>query len=111
MPTIQLTSNAAKRILFLSEKEGKSGLSLRLAVDSGGCSGLQYKFNLENTITGEDTVFERDGARLVVDTTSLGFVDGAEVDYVSDLSGESFQIKNPLADSSCGCGSSFSMKL
>lgn len=108
---IELSATAARRITFLAQKQGQTGLFLRLAVDSGGCSGFQYKFSLENgATTSDDMVFEKDGAKLVVDKTSLGFLNGTVVDFVSVLSGEMFQIKNPNADSSCGCGNSFSVK-
>lgn len=111
MATVQLTPNAAKRILYLADKEAQAGLFLRLAVDSGGCSGFKYTFKLESNSCVDDLVIERDGAKLVVDQASLPFVAGSEVDFVSDLSGESFQVRNPLADSSCGCGTSFAVKI
>ncbi len=112
MATLQLTPNAAKRIHFMAEKQAKPGLRLRLAVDSGGCSGFKYIFNLEDAaVTPDDIVIERDGATMVVDKTSLSFLEGSEVDFISDLSGESFQVKNPMADSSCGCGTSFAVKI
>jgi iron-sulfur cluster insertion protein len=112
MSTLELTPNAAKRIRFLADKDGNTHLSLRLAVDSGGCSGFKYTFNLDSSPAAhDDVIIERDGAKLLVDPTSLTFVTGSVVDFVSDLSGESFQIKNPLADSSCGCGTSFAPKM
>lgn len=96
----------------MAEKQAKPGLRLRLAVDSGGCSGFKYIFNLEDAaVTPDDIVIERDGATMVVDKTSLSFLEGSEVDFISDLSGESFQVKNPMADSSCGCGTSFAVKI
>jgi iron-sulfur cluster insertion protein len=109
--TLELTSKAAARIRHLSETEGKPGLFLRLMVDSGGCSGFQYKFSLETAQADGDLIIENEGAKLVVDKDSLSFVQGSQVDFVSDLSGMSFQIKNPNADSSCGCGTSFSVKM
>ncbi len=111
MATIGLTENAAKRILHLAEKEAQQGLFLRLAVDSGGCSGFKYTFKLDSTRNADDMVIEHGGAKLVVDQASLPFLDGSQVDFVSDLSGESFQVKNPMADSSCGCGTSFAVKI
>ena len=111
MATVQLTPNAAKRIHYLAQKEAQQGLFLRLAVDSGGCSGFKYTFKLESDNQPDDIIIERDGAKLVVDPASLPFVEGSEVDFVSDLSGESFQVKNPMADSSCGCGTSFAVKI
>lgn len=111
--SLELTPNAAKRIRSLAEKQGEPQRALRLAVDSGGCSGFQYKFDLveAHKASAEDCVIERDGAKLVIDMVSLGFVRGSQLDFVSDLSGERFEVKNPQAESSCGCGSSFAMKL
>ncbi|HVY13456.1 MAG TPA: iron-sulfur cluster insertion protein ErpA [Alphaproteobacteria bacterium] len=106
-----LTDNAAQRIQALRQKEGQPALFLRLRVDSGGCNGFQYRFSLESAQNADDESFEHSGARLVVDKASLPFLNGAKIDYVSSLSGESFQVKNPSADSSCGCGSSFSPKI
>lgn len=111
MATLQLSSNAAKRILFLARKDAQEGLFLRLAVDSGGCSGFKYNFKLESNSNADDIIIEHDGAKLVIDPASLPFVEGSVVDFVSDLSGESFQVKNPMADSSCGCGTSFAVKI
>jgi iron-sulfur cluster insertion protein len=105
-----LTDKAAQRIKHLSAKEGKPGLFLRLMVDSGGCSGFQYKFSLDSAKQADDEVFEREGASLVIDKTSLGFLQGAQIDFNSDLSGEMFSVKNPNAEASCGCGTSFSPK-
>jgi iron-sulfur cluster insertion protein len=110
MENLELTEKAATRIQALRSKEGKPGLVLRLMVDSGGCSGFQYKFTLEDAGKPDDHVFTRSGASLVVDPASLDFLKGAQVDFVSDLSGESFQVKNPNAESACGCGVSFSPK-
>jgi iron-sulfur cluster insertion protein len=110
--SVILTPPAAKRIVFLREKQGNPALFLRLSVDSGGCSGLQYKFALDDKLNAaEDTIIEQENARLVVDKMSLPFVSGAQIDFVSGLSGESFEVKNPNADSSCGCGTSFSVKI
>ena len=82
---------------------------LRLAVSGGGCSGFQYGFSFDDARNEDDRVFERDGVKLVVDETSLDLLVGAEVDFVEDLVGSSFQVRNPNASSSCGCGSSFSV--
>ncbi len=107
---LELTEKAASRIHALRAREGKPSLVLRLMVDSGGCSGFQYKFSLEDAQRPDDRVFTRSGAALVVDAASLDFLKGAQIDFVSDLSGESFQVKNPNAESACGCGTSFSPK-
>lgn len=103
-----LTERAAGRIRDLVAAEGGIGM-LRLSVSGGGCSGYQYGFTLDDTLTPEDRVVERDGARLVVDEISLGLLGGAEVDFTEELVGSSFTVKNPNAASSCGCGKSFSI--
>ena len=104
-----VTANAAKRIAFLIEQESGDGLFLRITVSGGGCSGFQYGFNFDDEIRADDKVFERDGVKVVIDETSLDLMGGAEVDFVEDLIGASFQIRNPQATASCGCGSSFSV--
>ena len=91
------------------QAEGRPGLMLRLSVSGGGCSGFQYGFSFDETMTDEDRIFERDGVKLVVDEVSLTLLGGAEVDYVEELVGSAFQVRNPNAKSSCGCGSSFSV--
>jgi iron-sulfur cluster insertion protein len=106
---VGMTESAAKRIAWLIAQEGDAGLMLRLSVSGGGCSGFQYGFSFDNTRQAEDHLFERDGVKMVVDETSLDLLAGAEVDYVEDLVGSSFQVKNPNATSSCGCGSSFAI--
>jgi iron-sulfur cluster insertion protein len=82
---------------------------LRLAVSGGGCSGFQYGFSFDDTKQADDSVFERDGVSLVIDEVSLELVKGAEIDFVEDMMGAAFQVKNPNAASSCGCGNSFSL--
>lgn len=103
--TVTLTENAARRIKAITEP----GQRLRLAISGGGCSGFQYGFTFDPEIHDDDKVFERDGAGLVVDETSLDLLGGAELDFVEDLSGAAFQIRNPHAKSSCGCGNSFAI--
>jgi iron-sulfur cluster assembly accessory protein len=105
---IQLTESAAKRVAAIAQRQGKPAI-LRLSVDGGGCSGFQYRFGLAESIEGDDTLAETDGVKLVVDSISLDLVRGAAVDYVEDLSGAAFKVKNPQAASGCGCGSSFSI--
>lgn len=78
-------------------------------MNGGGCSGFQYEFKLDSDRADDDTAFERDGATVLVDSMSLGFMDGATVDFVDDLMGQSFRVQNPQAKSSCGCGTSFSL--
>ncbi len=106
---ITVTESAAKRIAFLREQEEVGAANLRIAVSGGGCSGFQYGLSFDDQTNPDDRVFERDGVGVVVDDTSLDLLNGAEVDFVEDLMGASFQIRNPNAASSCGCGNSFSV--
>jgi iron-sulfur cluster insertion protein len=107
--TITLTDSLIKRIKFLQTQEGKPDLKLRILVDGGGCQGFSYKFSLDNAITADDEVFERDGAGVVIDDISLPYMKGATIDYADDLVGAYFKVNNPNATSSCGCGTSFSV--
>ena len=106
---VVLTVNAAKRIAELKVQENVPTAYLRLAVSGGGCSGFQYGFSFDDQRQVDDALFEREGVGLVIDTTSLELVDGAEIDFVEDLMGASFQVRNPNASSSCGCGKSFAI--
>ena len=106
---LTLSASAARRILKVAEVEGNPALGLRISVSGGGCSGFQYSFTLDETPTADDVVITRDGARLLVDTVSLEYLRGSELDFVEDLSGAGFRINNPLATSSCGCGNSFAV--
>ena len=108
-PQVTLSASAAKRIATLIDMEGDAALMLRLSVSGGGCSGFQYGFTFDKATQQDDRIFERDGVKLVIDDTSLELLSGSEVDYVEDLVGAAFQVKNPNAQSSCGCGSSFSV--
>lgn len=105
---IGLTEAAAKRVAFIAEKQGKPAI-LRLAVDGGGCSGFQYRFELAEAIEDDDTLAETDGVKLVVDEISLDLVRGSEVDFVENLGGRMFQVNNPQAQAGCGCGTSFAI--
>jgi iron-sulfur cluster insertion protein len=107
--SITVTESAAKRIAFLREQERVGDANLRIAVSGGGCSGFQYGLSFDDQTNPDDLVFERDGVGVVVDEVSLDLLNGAEVDFVEDLMGASFQIRNPNAASSCGCGNSFSI--
>ena len=82
--------------------------TLRVAVKGGGCSGFQYVFNVVAKVNEDDQVFEKEESRVIIDNTSLQFLEGAEIDYCEELIGSSFKINNPNATSSCGCGTSFS---
>lgn len=106
---VTLSASAARRILKVAAAEGNPALALRISVSGGGCSGFQYSFALDEAPTADDIVIARDGARLLVDTVSLDYLKGSEVDFVEDLNGAGFRINNPLAASSCGCGNSFSV--
>jgi iron-sulfur cluster insertion protein len=106
---ITLTENAAKRVKALMQMEGNPDTMLRVTVGGGGCSGFQYSFALDDAKTDEDVLFEQHGVKLVVDETSLGLLAGSQVDFVEELVGSSFTIRNPNATSTCGCGSSFSI--
>lgn len=105
---ISLTENAARRVAWIAERQAKPAI-LRLAVDGGGCAGFTYKFELADGADAEDEVAETDGVKLVVDPVSLDLVRGSAVDFVEELSGASFRVTNPNAQSGCGCGSSFSV--
>jgi iron-sulfur cluster insertion protein len=100
--------SAARRINQLNAKDGTAKM-FRVTVSGGGCSGFQYGFQLDDRLNDDDVTFERDGAVLVTDETSLDLIAGAEVDFVDDLMGAYFQVRNPNATSSCGCGTSFSI--
>ncbi|MEQ1617476.1 MAG: iron-sulfur cluster assembly accessory protein [Terricaulis sp.] len=108
MTSVTLSSAAAARIKSVVAGE-PAGAGLRVAVEGGGCSGFQYEINVAPAPIGDDYVVERDGARLFVDKVSLPFLLGSEVDWVDELIGASFKVKNPNAKSSCGCGVSFSV--
>ncbi len=104
-----LTESAARRIATLKQQAEAGTAFLRIAVSGGGCSGFQYGFSFDHQRNDDDAVFERDGVAIVVDEVSLELLGGAEIDFVEDLMGASFQVKNPNAASSCGCGNSFSI--
>ena len=108
MSTITLTDRAARRISAIAAAEAPTRL-LRVSVEGGGCSGFSYKFDLVAASEPDDLVVERDGARVLVDPVSLQYLAGAEIDFVDDLIGASFKVKNPNATASCGCGTSFSI--
>lgn len=105
----QLMPAAAARVAAIAARQGKPGLKLRLAVDGGGCAGFQYRFGLETEAAPDDLAVETDGVTMLVDAVSLPFLEGAEVDYVETIGAAAFQVKNPNAQSGCGCGSSFSV--
>ena len=108
MTDITLTERAARRINEIMAQE-PGGSMLRISVNGGGCSGLQYAFDVEATRKDVDLVIERDGATVLVDDISIQYIDGSVIDFVDDLMGQSFKIENPHATASCGCGTSFSL--
>ena len=105
---VVLTERAAKRVAKILAGEAP-GSALRVAVNGGGCSGFSYAFDITAERSNEDLVIARDGATVLVDPDSLPFLEGARIDFVDDLIGQSFKIENPNATSSCGCGTSFSV--
>lgn len=108
MVDIALTPAAARRVTQIAARQQKPS-RLRLIVDGGGCAGFQYKFELAENIAENDIEVVQDGVGLVIDAISLPFVSGSVVDYVESLSGSAFEVRNPHAQSSCGCGTSFSI--
>ena len=106
--SVTVTDRAAKRIAEIVAGEA-AARALRVSVEGGGCSGFQYKFDLVPEAAPDDLVLERSGAKVVIDPVSLGFLAGSEIDFVDDLIGQSFKVKNPNVTASCGCGTSFSL--
>jgi iron-sulfur cluster assembly accessory protein len=108
LSNVTISERAAKRISSILSSE-PGGTALRISVSGGGCSGFQYGFDLDRTRGDDDIVVERDGAVVLIDAVSLPYMGGSEIDFVDDLIGQSFQIRNPNATASCGCGTSFSI--
>lgn len=106
---VKITENAARRVAELIEKQGNPDLMLRIAVEGGGCSGFQYGFSFAEEAEPGDLELERDGVKVLVDSASLLYLAGSEVDFVEDIVGSSFRITNPNATASCGCGTSFAV--
>ncbi|WP_011581152.1 MULTISPECIES: iron-sulfur cluster insertion protein ErpA [Chelativorans] len=108
MKGIELTDAAARRIVkILAAEPDKT--ALRVSIEGGGCSGFSYKFDLVDSRNDDDLVIEKDGATVLIDDLSLVYMGGSVIDFVDDLIGQSFQIRNPNAVASCGCGTSFSI--
>jgi iron-sulfur cluster insertion protein len=103
------TDNAAKKVKELIEEEGSPDLKLRVFVSGGGCSGFQYGFTFEEEVNDDDTQVQKDNVTLLIDPMSLQYLMGAEIDYQDSLQGSQFVIRNPNAQTTCGCGSSFSV--
>ena len=107
--TLGITEGASKRLRTMIESEGNPSLKFRITVSGGGCSGFRYGFDLDEAMNDDDITFERDGVVVVVDSTSMQFLDGARLDYKQELIGSFFAVENPNASSTCGCGTSFSI--
>ncbi len=105
---VSMTPSAAKRISRITADE-PAGSALRIAVNGGGCQGFSYDFAITTERQPDDVAVERDGATVLIDETSFELLSGAEIDFVDNLMGQSFQIRNPNATSTCGCGTSFSV--
>ena len=105
---VTMTDRAARRIGEILKAE-PAGAMLRVSVEGGGCSGFQYKFDVERAKADDDLVLSGAGATVLIDPVSLQYMAGAEIDFVDDLIGASFKVNNPIASASCGCGTSFSI--
>lgn len=105
---VTVSDRAAKRIAKILSGEPE-GSMLRVSVEGGGCSGLQYKYDVVDRSEDDDLVIEKPGATVLVDSVSLQYMGGSEIDFVDDLIGQSFQINNPHATAGCGCGTSFTI--
>ena len=107
--SVTVSERAARRVAEILKKEPE-GTMLRVSVEGGGCSGFQYKFDMDRAKTDDDLVIARDGAVVLIDSMSVGYMAGSEIDFVDDLIGASFKIKNPKATAACGCGTSFALE-
>jgi iron-sulfur cluster assembly accessory protein len=105
---VTVSEQAARRIGEILKSE-PAGTMLRVSVEGGGCSGFQYKFDMEREKAEDDLVIARDGAVVLIDPVSVRYMAGSEIDFVEDLIGASFKVKNPNATASCGCGTSFAL--
>ena len=105
---VTVTERAARRIGEILKAE-PAGSMLRVSVQGGGCSGFQYRFDVERTRADDDIVVAREGATVLIDSISLQYIAGSEIDFVDDLIGAAFKVNNPLAKASCGCGTSFTL--
>lgn len=106
---INITDSATNRVADLIAEENNPQLNLRIFVQGGGCSGMQYGFMFEENINEDDIVIEQQGLKYLVDSMSMQYLQGAVIDYKEDFTGSSFVITNPNAETTCGCGSSFSV--
>jgi iron-sulfur cluster assembly accessory protein len=108
MNQVTISDSAARRIGEILKGE-PAGTMLRVSVEGGGCSGFQYKFDIERAKADDDLVLTHDAAVVLIDPVSVNYMAGSQIDFVDDLIGQSFKINNPNATASCGCGTSFSI--
>lgn len=105
--SVTLTDQAAEVVKELLEKKGKPEAALRFGVQGGGCSGFSYMLAIDDDIEEDDHIFPHNGVKVVVDSASMQYVDGSEIEYADSMMGGGFSVNNPMAVSNCGCGSSF----
>ena len=108
MTEVRVSERAAQRIGEILQGE-PHGTMLRVSVEGGGCSGFQYKFDMERERASDDIIIEQQGAVVLIDPVSVRYLAGSEIDFVDDLIGASFKVHNPNATASCGCGTSFTI--
>ena len=106
--TVIFTDSAAQKVAGLIQDEGNENLKLRVYIGGGGCSGFQYGFTFDEDVNDDDTQIVKQGVTVLIDSMSIQYLAGAEIDFKEDLSGAQFVIRNPNATTTCGCGSSFS---
>lgn len=104
---IQMTESAIKKVSAIIKEEDNANLKIRVFVQGGGCSGMEYGFTFDEDTGEDDFIYPFDDIQILVDSMSYQYLAGSEIDYVEDLNGSSFKIKNPNAQTTCGCGSSF----
>jgi iron-sulfur cluster insertion protein len=105
---IIFSDSAASKVAGLIQEEGNDNLKLRVYITGGGCSGFQYGFTFDEEVNDDDTQIENGGVTVLIDSMSVQYLNGAEIDYKEDVTGAQFVIRNPNATTTCGCGSSFS---
>ena len=108
-PNIEFSRRAASKVSQLIHDEDNSNLKLRVFITGGGCSGFSYGFTFDESVDDDDSVIERDGVIMVIDSMSYPYLEGSAIDYKEDLQGSQFVVINPNAQSTCGCGNSFAV--
>lgn len=108
-PNIEFSRRAASKVSQLIHDEGNSNLKLRVFITGGGCSGFSYGFTFDEAVADDDSIIERDGVVMVIDSMSYSYLEGSAIDYKEDLQGSQFVVINPNAQSTCGCGNSFAI--